>query len=114
MSDLISRISLIEDARETRKDVLWDRYTEADDKPFDDLIKLCKRAERYRWHDLRKNPEDLPEKYKSVLVAFNAQCGIGYAVSERLDDAQSWSALCGMAPFAWREIEPFEEVESDD
>lgn len=31
-------------------------------------LMLAEKAEKYHWHDLRKNPEDLPEEYATVEV----------------------------------------------
>lgn len=72
------------------------------------------KSDKYRWHDLRKNPEDLPPTYRWVMCACQ---GNQYQVM-RLDiggDWLTWFPDCAtyMNSFviAWREIEPFEEEE---
>ena len=37
---------------------------------LDMSIDLLKKQEKYKWHDLRKNPDDLPEEYESVFARF--------------------------------------------
>ena len=81
-------------------------------------------ADKYRWHDLRKNPEDLPECGKDVLCYIKSNiigffngylvcdlCGIDAVIDEPM-----WEDYYGEVSFsfnviAWREIEPFEEDE---
>lgn len=35
---------------------------------------LFNKQQKYRWHDLRKNPADLPEDNKDVLVTIKGGC----------------------------------------
>ena len=35
---------------------------------FEELIDAYIKTDKYRWHDLRKNPEDLPEEDTYVIV----------------------------------------------
>ncbi len=83
------------------------------------IISLVK-ADIYRWHDLRKNPDDLPEadgnsesEYVLVKVPVNAGCfewnhfGLAYYSH----NTKMWSTY-GQNVFAWRYIEPFEEEEN--
>lgn len=74
--------------------------------------------DKYCWHDLRKNPEDLPELLNDVLVCTKDSFGnLEYVVASKHDGKivdnhivfNGWTCL-GI-PIAWREIEPFEEVE---
>lgn len=65
----------------------------------------------YRWHDLRKNPDDLPLDEAKVICVTETKAGrrnyvFGYHSIELL----RW--CCGMNDnvIAWREIEPFDEV----
>lgn len=89
-------------------DTLWDGDEE--NNPYDEAFRIAldalKKQEKYRWHDLRKDPEDLPAKPKSVLVKtrnftqpFSA-CWDGTMFVE-------FGLVCGVE--AWREIEPFGE-----
>ena len=41
---------------------------------LEELKELRKYKEKYRWHDLRKNPADLPEDNKDVLVTIKGGC----------------------------------------
>ena len=72
------------------------------------------KQEKYVWHDLRKNPDDLPSGEVTGRVEFYSKngykfCGIyfkgvfiPYLATEYIHDV-----------VAWREIEPFEEEEDD-
>lgn len=51
-------------------------------KKYDEALKMAvealKRQEKYRWHDLRKNPEDFPENEKPVEVAYYSEYTKGF------------------------------------
>lgn len=76
-------------------------------------LKALKKADKYRWHDLRKNPDDLPEdngygesEYVLVMIGtpeWNSWEQAYYHHGKRL-----WSTY-EQNVFAWRYIEPFEE-----
>ena len=78
-------------------------------------IKALEKAEKYRWHDLRKNPDDLPEAdgnsesdYVLVMIGtpeWNSWEQAYYHHGKRL-----WSTY-EQNVFAWRYIEPFKEGE---
>lgn len=70
-----------------------------------------KKEEKYRWHDLRKNPNDLPEKAGSVLVKFKQNHFREYSVVYYMSD---WVLVDGEGECIekWKYIEPFEEGES--
>ena len=79
-------------------------------------IKALEKADKYRWHDLRKNPDDLPEaidggdesEYVLVMIGtpeWNSWEQAYYHHGKRL-----WSTY-DQNVFAWRYIEPFEEEE---
>lgn len=65
------------------------------------------RSEKYRWHDLRKDPNDLPEHdLDDCVVAVNSNGFI------RLNIRSEWYVKNYMKErnvIAWRYIEPFEE-----
>jgi len=86
------------------------------------------REEELRWHDLKKDPLDLPDAGHKVRLALDCATGrknvidgfigygdmewytmdVGYFRRERSDkDNRVHSAF---TVIAWREIEPFEEV----
>lgn len=84
-------------------------------EPYEDsLLDICKSIDKkihdiqnkYVWHDLRKNPDDLPEEGHEVLILVKN----AYFLSRR-SDYNYWSSLGRVSPKAWKEIEPFEEVE---
>lgn len=73
---------------------------------------------RYRWHDLRKDPEDLPGQEGMVLVSLNGKLGsvrYVHAVESRYyspgDEPFYGDPYMNGLVEAWKEIEPFEEVE---
>lgn len=63
---------------------------------------------KYRWHDLRNNPYDVPdEPYEPVLVAIDIGCSeVDYDIF--CYGIENWSARMVIA---WKHIEPFEEEE---
>ena len=78
-------------------------------------IEALEKADKYRWHDLRKNPDDLPEAdgnsesdYVLVMIGtpeWNSWEQAYYHHGKRL-----WSTY-EQNVFAWRYIEPFKEEE---
>ena len=79
-------------------------------------IKALEKADKYKWHDLRKNPDDLPEaicggdesEYVLAMIGtpeWNSWEQAYYHHGKRL-----WSTY-EQNVFAWRYIEPFEEEE---
>ena len=98
-----------------------DYYVYDDTSKVDELLQLnkivskaLKKADKYRWHDLRKNPDDLPEaigggyesEYVLVMIGtpeWNSWEEAYYHHGERL-----WSTY-EQNVFAWRYIEPFKE-----
>ena len=76
-------------------------------------IKALKKADKYRWHDLRKNPDDLPEdngygKSEYVLVMIGTPEWYSCEWAYYSHNAKMWS-IYEQDVFAWRYIEPFEE-----
>ena len=80
---------------------------------WDIAIEALEKADKYRWHDLRKSPDDLPEdngygcsEYVLVMIGtpeWNSWEQAYYHHGKRL-----WSTY-EQNVFAWRYIEPFEE-----
>ena len=88
---------------------------------IDDILELNKividaleKADKYRWHDLRKNPNDLPESvgggYESdyVLVMIGTPEWNSWEQAYYKHDKKMWSTY-EQNVFAWRYIEPFKE-----
>ena len=80
-------------------------------------------ADKYRWHDLRKNPDDLPKTAEHVLVCWRGIKQDWYDVMFWDSDRKVFS-LYGDHPvmsderpvtfgdvIAWKYIEPFEVTE---
>ena len=77
-------------------------------------IKALEKANKYRWHDLRMNPDDLPEAigggYESeyVLVMIGIPEWNHWEWAYYHHDKKLWSTY-EQNVFAWRYVEPFEE-----
>lgn len=72
---------------------------------------LIKNQLKCKWHDLRKNPDDLPEDNKEVLVTFRHYFSdVKETVILRHTEEGWWCdlGLLNGKAIAWREIEPFE------
>ena len=97
-----------------------DYYVYDDTSRVDELLQLNKivskaleKADKYRWHDLRKNPDDLPEaigdEYESdyVLVMIGTPEWNDWEQAYYHHGKRLWSTY-ERDVFAWRYIEPFE------
>ena len=82
---------------------------------FEEAIEALEKADKYRWHDLRKNPDDLPEAIGNsesdyVLVMIGTPEWNSWEQAYYKHDKKMWSTY-EQDVFAWRYIEPFEEEE---
>ena len=83
---------------------------------FEEAIKALEKADKYRWHDLRKNPDDFPEAvgggYESeyVLVMIGTPEWNSWEQAYYHHGKRLWSTY-DQNVFAWRYIEPFKEEE---
>ena len=78
-------------------------------------VEALEKADKYRWHDLRKNPDDLPEadgnsESDYVLVMIGTPEWNSWEQAYYHHDKKMWSTY-DQNVFAWRYIEPFEEEE---
>ena len=79
-------------------------------------IEALEKADKYKWHDLRKNPDDLPEAIGGSYVSEYVLVMIGTPEWNSWEQAyyhhgkRLWSTY-EQNVFAWRYIEPFEEEE---
>ena len=79
-------------------------------------VEALEKADKYRWHDLRKNPDDLPEAigdcYESdyVLVLIGTPEWNSWKLAYYHHDKKLWSTY-EQNVFAWRYVEPFDEEE---
>ena len=81
------------------------------------ITSLIEKDRKYRWHDLRKNPEDLPTHTKTVEVELWSEFLGIYHDHDSIHDiddglwmsypygGNKWGKVIG-----WREIEPMEGV----
>ena len=102
---------------------------EVDDVVYDDISRIdellqlnkivskaLEKSDKYRWHDLRKNPDDLPEadeygygsEYVLVMIGTPEWNDCEWAYYNH--NTRLWSTY-EQNIFAWRYIEPFEEEE---
>lgn len=98
---------------------------------FAEAIEALKKAEKHRWHDLRKDPKDLPKSEAEVSVMAKMKCAwdgkfrlfeIRMTYSGKIlctGDVKGWGVSYPYdfdfetdEVIAWREIEPFEEDEA--
>ena len=83
---------------------------------MDDVKKALEKADKYRWHDLRKNPDDLPEpiggsyvsEYVFVMIGTPGWNNCEWAYYKH--NHKEWSTY-EQNIIAWRYVEPFEEEE---
>ena len=100
-----------------------DYYVYGDTSKVDELLQLNKivskaleKADKYKWHDLRKNPDDLPEAigdgYESdyVLVMIGTPDWNDWEQAYYHHGKRLWSTY-EQNVFAWRYIEPFKGEE---
>ena len=97
-----------------------DEFQQFTSSEFDDAIytaiEALEKADKYKWHDLRKNPDDLPEAigggYESdyVLVMIGTPEWNSWEQAYYHHGKRLWSTY-EQNVFAWRYIEPFEEEE---
>ena len=87
---------------------------------LDMATEALEKANKYRWHDLRKNPNDLPEadEYgcsEYVLVMIGTPEWDNHEWAYYNHNTRSWSTpFYEQNVFAWRYIEPFKENKDDE
>ena len=96
-----------------------DYYVYDETSKVDELLQLNKivcgaleKADKYKWHDLRQNPDDLPEadEYgcsEYVLVMTGTPEWNNHEWAYYNHNTRMWSTY-GQNVFAWRYIEPFD------
>lgn len=98
------------------KEFTEDEKYEAIQQVLDAVSWLFNKQQKYRWHDLRDNPNDLPEDNKQVLVSIKDGC-----IHRTWHDSHGWRNrnskiryYSDKSVLAWREIEEFESEEEDE
>lgn len=69
------------------------------------------KASRLEWHDLRKNPNDLPEKINFISKTVVNQIGTPCHYNYDLKCWQNWSYIKIDTPIVWCEIPKFKDIE---
>ena len=81
-------------------------------------IEALEKADKYRWHDLRENPDDLPEadEYgcsEYVLVMTGTPEWDNHEWAYYNHNTRMWSTpFYEQNVFAWRYVEPFKEEDT--
>lgn len=68
------------------------------------IYEAVEKADIYRWHDKRKNPNDLPKDGETVLVYMKGGYLLLWNACKEIFCLESWERV-----IAWKYIEPFEE-----
>ena len=95
-----------------------DAYIKAKEDACILAVEALEKANKYRWHDLRKNPDDLPEadeygRSEFVFVMTGTPEWYSCEWAYYHHDKKLWS-IYEQDVFAWRYIEPFEENKDDE
>ena len=95
-----------------------DAYIKAKEDACILAVEALKKADKYRWHDLRKNLDDLPEadeygRSEFVFVMTGTPEWYSCEWAYYHHDKKLWS-IYEQDVFAWRYIEPFEENKDDE
>ena len=95
-----------------------EKALQRDSDAVDMAIEALKKSEKYGWHDIRKNPEDLPQigtnyaDFFTVCLDGKDKYGLKYwhFIDTRLYNFDgTWDTDKGLKVIAWRETETFEE-----
>lgn len=86
------------------RDTPHENFEEAREK----LFEACWKADKYRWHDLRKDPTDLPDDYRLVDCRTTDKQPFYYGNYD--SEFSKWydSEGFSMQVVAWREVEHFD------
>lgn len=72
-----------------------------------EATKALEKADKYKWHDLRENPDDLPEVGKRILYCFEYTNGMTYHEDKYRD--RYLEDYKDIKHLAWKYYEPFEK-----
>lgn len=84
-------------------DILWQE--DLPNKYIGRIRELIEKEDKYAWHDLRKNPDDLPKDGQRIIVTDGKNYFSGKECGYTCCEVGSRLVI------AWREIEPFEGEE---
>ena len=95
-----------------------DAYIKAKEDACILAVEALEKADKYKWHDLRKNPDDLPEadEYgcsEYVLVMTGTPEWDNHEWAYYNHNTRMWSTpFYEQNVFAWRYVEPFKEEDT--
>ena len=72
-------------------------------------VEAIEKADKYRWHDLRKDPTDLPQEKTMCLICYENKFFIDYDYDAAYYKDHSFGIIDVNKVVAWKEIKPFEE-----
>lgn len=87
-------------------------YTEE----YENIKQFIKNQEKYKWHDLRKNPDDFPKEDCLVLIYANLydEEQLYHYNGFKVDYYSNSGGFCEDCKIiAWKEIERFENIERE-
>lgn len=85
----------------------WAAALERCENQYKILCGYHEKEKKYAWHDLRKNPDDLPDTPRLVLTKIDFEYW-EYEISRYMQFEYTGMWMNQKAqPIAWREIEPF-------
>ena len=87
-------------ARENKRIIKCSCYNYDSEKDLEEAYLAGLKADRLKWHDLRKNPKDLPNGYRAVLN----QAG----KITNYDPNRGFLGLDGIGVITWCEIPKYE------
>ena len=88
-------------------------FCNTEPKMQDAINTVIKHSVKYGWHDLRKDPFDLPSKTDLYLISYKAPYnGKIYTTLEVYHEQEKeWGTPMGYEVVAWKELEILEEEE---
>lgn len=99
---------LLEDLKIKRIAHMCGTHPTISEEMYDEIIELVEKQIKYRWHDLRKNPEDLPDegkKVEAIYVYDDDRMELGYLYYKADWYNSGWNTPWNV--IRWKEIEPF-------
>lgn len=87
-------------------------WCDKDKEALDVLTKELEKQKKYKWHNLRKNPDDYPKDYQMYLLELATDEPIIKHVIWRGDMIRP-NTEDDVHILAWKEIEDFEEEDTE-
>lgn len=77
---------------------------------YEAALKALENEERYRWHDLRKDPRDLPREDGEYMIVYRWKGNKTGVTVETYLHVDGFHTPPDYPCIAWRETDPFTEV----